>query len=94
MEDNGGVIVKLNLYEMILGTMDLFADFERAHSIEAIYEMLFGTEHAERYREEKLGKLKAGGMLHIWCGLDSQKRETLVAAVCAHKKIKEGQACP
>ena len=91
-DESGGVVATLNLYELTVGAMDLFADFERAHSTEAIYEMLFGTEHADRYREEKLGKLKAGGMLHLWCGLDSEKRKTLVAAVVAHKKITKETA--
>ena len=91
MEENKGVVVTLNLYELTVAAMDLFADFERAHSTEAIYEMLFGTQQAERYRAEKLGKLKTGGMLHLWGGLDSKKRETLVAAVVAHKEIT---SCP
>lgn len=82
-----GTLVTLNLYELTVAAMDLFSDFERAHSTEAIYEMLFGTQQAERYRSEKLGKLKAGGILHLWGGLDSEKRKTLVSAVVAHKEI-------
>ena len=68
--------------------LDECADFERAHSTEEVYELLFGTEHADRYREEKLAKLKTGGVMHLWGGLDSDKRYRLLALIIAHKGTK------
>lgn len=68
-----------------LETLDSCADFERGHSTEQVYELLFGTEHADRYREEKLAKLKTGGVMHLWGGLDSGKRDRLLMLIIANK---------
>ena len=93
-EVGGEISIQDFTINVCMEILDVCADFERAHSTEQVYELLFGTEHADRYREEKLAKLKTGGVMHLWGGLDSDKRYRLVALLISHKGerlIKMGQ---